>query len=211
MASFGEISSEELSISKNINSYYTSVYALTPKVEVNQSAQATQSASPVSSNLASIAIFAPLFIFFVLFLSVLGLQLIRKARTIKNISTAVLIAFIAASIPLVLPAIERQTLYQAKAGPDEVPRYIRIVPATPSKVLVLWTTDAEKIGAVRYSISPFSETTSTVVFGDNGIKTIDHTVQLDRLQKGKEYDLEIFSGTTWYTEKGKPIRFLMKN
>jgi len=92
------------------------------------------------------------------------------------------------------------------AGPDEIPRNIKVQAISLHEALILWDTDAIKIGAVRISPVPFTAANARTVVGNLGGKTTTHTVAVTNLTIGKKYEFEILSGARWYDNNGvRPI------
>lgn len=151
--------------------------------------------------------YAPVILFFALFISAFGMQLIRKVLDARRIITAFALAFFAASIPTVLTVMQQRSVSQTHAGPDEIPRNVTVTRHADYAVVVAWHTDAEKIGAVRVSTAPFTQDTAVTYIADNGAKVRDHSVILSDLKPDMTYQFEVFSGTAWYDHNGIPISF----
>jgi len=190
--------------------YYLTVHALTPKVAPQTEARASDRSMPAPGISAPWLLFVPFLVFFAVFIAVFGMQVANKTWNMRRTVTALVLALFAAAIPYVLTSVREGTGFQSKAGPDEVPRNVRVAPLSTSSVLVVWETDADKVGAVRYGLPPLSAQGSTVVIGDVGKKVTRHTVKLDNLKPRAAYDFEIFSGTIWYSDNGKPLTFRLK-
>jgi len=197
-----------VNLSSGKSNYYFTVYALTPKEATSDQQQEQIEAQVLQESplLPSLMVYAPFLLFFALFIGAFGIQVVNKAWTLKRTMIALVIALFAASIPFALSTMQQGSLYQAKAGPDEVPRNVRIQQLSRTNTLVTWDTEADKIGAVRVGLAPLTDQTGKIVIGDLGKQVKVHTVHLEDLKLGSDYELEIFSGTTWYTDNGKVMK-----
>lgn len=187
--------------------YYLNVFALSPKVGEEYPEQQTESEIPLSPTLSPLVVYAPFFLFFALFTGAFGIQLLTRAWNLRHTMTAFVIALFAASIPFVLTSVRDGVGTQTKAGPDDIPRRVRVIEGTKDNVLVVWQTGGERVGAVRYGPAPLDEKTSSLVIGDLGNTVEIHTVKLEPLKTRQSYEFEIFSGTSWYDDNGKPLQF----
>lgn len=191
-------------------SYYFTVFALTPK----QATAAQESTQPQPQSqpawLPPLYVYAPFLLFFALFLGAFGIQLIGKIRSFKRITAAFIIALFAASIPLVLTQVREGTGFRSRASADEVPQNVQIAQNSRDSVYISWTTAVERIGAVRIGPAPLTEQNSTVMIGDLGNRVKNHSLKLENLNPNLEYEMEILSGTLWYTDKGEPIKLRLR-
>ncbi len=189
--------------------YFAAVSSLTQKQSGQTSSISIEEPDtllpPAFSPLVS---YAPFILFFALFISAFGIQLMHRIRDARRIIAAFAIAFFAASIPTVLTVMQQRSVSQTHAGPDEIPRNIQVIDNTESTVIVKWSTDTEKIGAVRLSRDQNSFDDSVMYIADNGTEVKDHSVTLTDLKPGSQYQFEVFSGSAWYDHNGTPIRFL---
>ncbi len=187
--------------------YYASVQALTIKETTNN----TSLPPAIDDSLLSL-LFSPyllwgcLALFFVLLLGGLGMQIAKRILDIKRTAATFVVALIIALLPYSMKTALEVTTIRTFAGPDEVPRGIKINQSSTRSFTVNWKTETAKTGAVRIGVTPLSETNSQVVIGDLGQKTTSHTVKLEDLQPGIEYEIEILSGKAWYNDDGKPIK-----
>lgn len=188
--------------------YLVTVQSLSPQpVEATEQNPPEFEDNTMSSLFSPYTTYAPVILFFALFISAFGILIIHRVRNWKATFTALVVAALAASIPLVLTTIEQGTRQQALAGPDEVPRRVRIVQRTTDSVTVFWETDAVQYGAVRVGPAPLSEPTSYVYVADMGNKVQSHVVTLPKLDHGIVYEAEVFSGTQWYANGEQLLRF----
>lgn len=151
--------------------------------------------------------YTPFILFSALFIAAFGIQVVNRVKTVRSIITAFFIAIFAASIPATLTYIEQGSRQQVKAGPQEVPREIRVSPKSADSILIEWKTDAEHLGMVRIGTKPLTEETGRAYVADNKQKTRVHSVEVPKLIKGETYELEIYSGRAWYDDNGKYIQF----
>lgn len=190
--------------SKNGN-YYETVYALTPKEQTGatQALPDHQNSLPVGPLVA----FAPIIIFFALFIGAFGIQVLQKAMSVKRTISALVIALLVASTPYILGSVRDGVGYRPKAGPEEVPRQVNELVAG-SNLTVTWFTDAETLGAVRIGTLPLKEDSARVVIADGGRKTREHRVVITNLPPGG-YEFEIYSVSRWYDNRGEPLKVVI--
>jgi hypothetical protein len=189
--------------------YFAAMSSLTQKpIGQTSSLSIEEPDTILPPSLSPLVTYAPVILFFALFISAFGIQLMRKVRDVKRILTAFAIAFFAASIPTVLTVMQQRSVSQTHAGPDEIPRNIQVTGYNETAAVVVWHTDTGKIGAVRLSKAPYSPENSIMYIADNGREATDHRVILSDLKPGTNYQFEVFSGTAWYDHNGTPIRFL---
>lgn len=189
--------------------YLLTVQSLTPK-PVEAAAEQNPPEfedNTLTSMFSPYSTYAPVILFFLMFVSAFGVLIIYRIRNWKATFTALVIAGFAASIPLVLSSMEQGARQEAHAGPDEVPRHIRIIQRTKDSAVVFWETDAVQYGAVRAGPAPLTEESSTVYISDMGSKVQNHAVTIPKLERGKTYEIEIFSGTHWYENESQPLQF----
>jgi len=163
--------------------------------------------SPLSYLFTPLLMYGSIGLFFVLFLGALIVQIVQKTLDMKRALTTLVVAVMIASLPITLKTALEATSLQSQAGPDQVPRNIQIQQLTRRSLKLTWDTDAAKVGSVRYSSVPLSVKTSKVVIGDFGKRVKHHSIVLDNLQIGVEYEIEILSGDTWYDNNGEPLRY----
>ncbi len=163
--------------------------------------------SPIASTLAPLLPYTPVILFGFLFVIVFGIFIINRVRNVKNVTTAFILAVMLASIPTLLTYIARGSRQEVNAGPEEVPRNVRVAPASPSSIVISWETDAARVGVVRFSKAPFSLQTARVYLANNQSLVRTHSVEIDKLVGKESYEFEILSGTTWYDNGGRYIKF----
>lgn len=188
--------------------YYSAVSALTAKPATHETTAAVVPDSVIPPVLSPLVTYAPLLLFFALFVSAFGIQLINRIRDARRLVTAFAIAFFAASIPSVLSVMQQRTFVQTRAGPDEIPRNVRISVA-PGQAEIRWQTGVANVGAVRVSRAPLDERQSTLYIADNGSSVTEHHVLVESLQTGMAYEFEVLSGTEWYDYNGVPLKFVL--
>lgn len=188
-----------------VASYYATVSELTNAEKMNQTSQATQSEEPARET--SLLPLTPFVITAVLFLAVLVLWSIRKAKSTKLMVATLVLVLFAASIPSVLKYVQTGSRQQTNATLSPIPRNIVIAQASASSVSVSWTTEKVSIGAVRFAATPLSLYTTTIVVADGGKLVSTHNAILNKLQNGKTYGVEILSGTEWFNTNGDPVHF----
>lgn len=164
------------------------------------------SPSPLASTLMPFVPYAPFVLSALLFIVAFGILVVNRAKNLKNITIAILIAFISASIPTMISYVGQGSRQTANAGPEEIPRNVKVVPVSPTSVLISWNTDAARVGAVRFSTSPLTSQSARLYLADNQEAVRIHSVQIDSLAS-QSYEFEILSGTTWYDNGGKYLQF----
>jgi hypothetical protein len=197
-----------VSLPSGNSNYYLTVFALTPKgtpVDVGTQQQAGQAGTPIPTA-SPLLIFTPFIIFFCLFIAAFGILTMNRIRNFRQSVTSLVIALLVAGIPYVLGVVRSGVGFEPKAGPDEIPRNIRILKQSVNSIMVMWDTDEQQLGAVRYSLPPLTVPTAIVIIEGNDAKVQHHTVTINKLKPGP-YELEIFSGTRWYDENGIPLKF----
>lgn len=165
------------------------------------------SPSPLASTLTPFIPYTPFVLFGLLFVIAFWILVVNRVRNLKNVTTAFVFALMVAGIPTALTYINQGSRQEVKAGPQEVPRNVRVAPASPTSVRISWETDATRVGVVRFNKIPFSLQTARVYIADNQESVRAHSVEIDRLVKKESYEFEILSGTTWYDNGGKYIQF----
>jgi hypothetical protein len=163
--------------------------------------------STITDTLAPFLPYTPFILFALLFVIVFGIFIINRVRNLKNVMAAFMVAFMLASIPTLLTYIAHGSRQEVKAGPEEVPRNVRVAPASPTSVLISWETDAARLGVVRFGTAPFTLQATRVYIADNQKSVRTHSVEIDKLVKKETYEFEILSGTRWYDNAGSYIRF----
>ncbi len=162
------------------------------------------------STISSLASFSPIIISIVLFVSTFIFLMMRQLKNFKNISMAVGIALFAACIPTVMNMSQGGVHQNVRAGPEEVPREIRVEKIDASAVQIRWLTDAVKIGSVRMRQKGQGETQYRVHVGDDQQAIKQHSVNITNLKKNQSYEFEILSGSTWYDNAGETLSFTFK-
>jgi hypothetical protein len=190
-----------------VEKYYLALSALTPKDVLAQSPVAGPSGLPLGTDTALLAIIGPAIIFFAIFIAVFGVFLLGRIKNWKMGVTALLLAITLGATPFALNMLKQGTDGSVKASPDEIPRNVRIIPLSKTSVQVVWDTDAEKIGAVRISLSPYLISNARIVVGNSEDKTKLHEITIGNLVTGKTYECEILSGSRWYDNEGKRLVF----
>ncbi len=192
--------------------YYQELIFLSPKAEA-ATGQITKSAvtdtAPVPV-LAPYMMYLPFVVFFLLFIGVFAMQIVNKVKSARQIMMAFLFALVTAGTPFIVTMLNMGIVFQAKAGPDEIPRNIRIISQSPESLRVIWSTDAKKIGSVKVKDMSHTPYTERIIIGNFGEQVQDHLVNIDGVPRGASYEMEIFSGTTWYDNQGKPIQIQLK-
>ena len=190
-----------------VGKYYLALSALTPKDALAQSPVAGPSGFPQGTDTAFLAIVGPAIIFFAIFIAVFGIFLLGRIRNWKMGVTALLLAITLGATPFALNVLKQGTDESVNASPDEIPRNVKVVPLSKTSVQVVWDTDADKIGAVRISLAPYSIRNARIVVGNAGGKTKSHAITIENLTAGKTYELEVLSGSRWYDNGGKRLVF----
>ena len=165
------------------------------------------SPSPIASTFAPFIPYTPFVLFALLFMVAFGILVVNRVRNLKNVTTALMLALMVASIPTVLTYIAQGSRQTAKAGPQEVPRNVRVAPASPASVRISWETDAARVGVVRLSKMPFILQTARLYIADDQKSVSVHSIEINSLVRQQSYEFEILSGTTWYDNKGTYIQF----
>lgn len=151
--------------------------------------------------------YAPFVISGLLFVIAFGMFFINRVHNWKNITSALVVALMIAGIPAILTYVGQGARQTTNAGPEEIPRSVRVAPTGPTSVRISWTTDADRIGVVRISKVPFTSSTARLYLADNQDAVRIHSVDIDMLARKQSYEFEILSGTTWYDNNGAYIRF----
>lgn len=189
--------------------YFVQIQALTAHNTVSASERvvsAPQQSSFVGM-LQPYAMYAPFVISGLLFVIAFGMFFINRIHNWKNITTAFVLALMIAGIPAVLTYVGQGSRQAVKAGPEEIPRNVQVMPAGTTSVLISWQTDAARIGAVQLGKAPLSPVSSRLYLADNRQAVRVHSVQINALERGASYEFELLSGATWYDNGGKYIRF----
>jgi hypothetical protein len=192
-----------------IEKYYLALSSLTPKDTLAQTPVAGVSGLPQGTDTALIALYAPVAVFIIIFITVFGIFFVGRIRNWKMGITAFLLAVTLAATPYALKVLKYGADGFVNAGPDEIPRNVRIVPLSMTSVQVVWDTDAPKIGAVRISSEPYVKENARIIIGNSHDKTTSHAVSIDNLVNGKTYECEVLSGSRWYDNKGNLLVFRM--
>lgn len=190
--------------------YFVTINQLTAHNTVSahdETAQPIQQPS-IFQSLEPLLPYSPFIVFIFLFIAAFYIQVVNRVRNLKNVTAALVLAIMLASIPTVLTYVGQGSRQTASAGPDEIPREVRVQADTSTAVLISWRTDAKHIGVVKLGPAPFSQKTALVYMTTNDQEEVQmHTIRVDRLKKGTSYEFEILSGTTWYDNAGKYIQF----
>ncbi|OGG04988.1 hypothetical protein A2Z33_06885 [Candidatus Gottesmanbacteria bacterium RBG_16_52_11] len=195
------------SSSRTAGNYYHTVNALTSVRESSvSSVNATASAPVLPPGIYS---YGPLALFLLLFIAGIGLQVVHRIRSLKQVITAVLLSFAVASIPLLIPLINESTGMQAHARRDRVPRNVSIRQISDTSALVTWETSAETIGAVRIRSYAGVVRPGTIIFADQGVAVRQHTAVIKSLNPQTDYEIDIYSGSDWYDDSGSPLKLKM--
>ena len=191
-----------------IGPYLQTVEALTLKSTSQEAAPVVLSNSPWISFLFSpLLVYGSVVIFFLVFILLVVLQIARHIVDLRKITASLVVALIVAVIPLSMRLILEANKLEIRASPDEVPRSIMVSQLSSTSLKITWTTNADKTGLVRVSKAPLDPQNAQVVIANFGDKMKEHTVRLENLQPGVEYELEILSGSKWYNIEGKPLKF----
>jgi len=167
----------------------------------------TPSPSPIVDTLLPLAPYAPFVISGLLFVIAFGMFFMNRIHNWKNVTIAVIVALMIAGIPAILTYIGQGSRQTANAGPEEIPRNVRVAPVSPTSVLISWNTDAARVGAVRFGKVPLTSQAARIYVADNQKPANKHTVEINSLVSKQSYEFEILSGVTWYDNNGKYIRF----
>jgi len=214
MASFRTISTTaptQAPLASAVN-YFVTVSELTAHNTVSAHEEKVQPVpqSPIFHSLEPFFPYAPFVLIALLFVVAFGIQVVNRARNLKNVTTALVLALIVASIPMVLTYISHGSPQTTNAGPDEIPCEVRVKPDTISSVVISWRTDAKHVGVVRFGAAPLAAKTPRVYLANNREEVQIHTVSIGGLKKATTYEFEILSGTTWYDNGGKYIQFTFR-
>lgn len=196
-----------LSNQDKVSSYLNQVKELTVK-------DANSLAAPkiISENIAYSLLFSPLIIygsvvlFFLIFLGAIAVQIIYRMLNWKRTVTALVVAIVIAGIPISVRTALEVTSLQTRASPDEIPKNVQIIQTSASSFTITWETLVAKVGAVKYGKAPLREDLTDTVIADMGKKSERHTAKIDNLEK-VAYEFEILSGSKWYNNDGKPLKF----
>jgi len=151
--------------------------------------------------------YAPYALSAFLFLVVFSFMIMTKVRSIGNIVSALFLAILAGGIPSILNYVQVGSRQSVNAGPEEVPREVRVQKASTDSVAITWHTDANEIGVVKLSPSPFEGQTAQVYVPDNQQSIQSHDAIVSGLANNGSYEFEILSGHTWYDNGGSYIKF----
>jgi hypothetical protein len=191
-------------------SYYQTVFALTPKqtqVDTQIQNQAGQAGTTMPSANPWL-IYTPFIIFFCLFIAAFGILTVNRIWNLKRTIASFVVALFFASIPYVMNVVQNGIGSETKAGPDEIPRNVRIIQQTDKSLLIMWDTDTPQIGGIKYSIQSLNSKTASVVIEGNGSQTQNHAITLDNLSH-ETYIFEIYSGHQWYDLNGQSLEFTL--
>jgi hypothetical protein len=195
------------------SNYYVAINELSAHTTVSTQQNSVQpvAQSSLLHTLSPYLPYLPFVLFAVLFMGAFYIQVVNRVKNLKNVTTSLAIALMLASIPSVLTYISQGGGQTAHAGPDEIPRELRVAKASPTSVFITWKTDAKHIGVVKLGPSPFSDQTSFVYLADNHTEEVQmHSIRVDRLKPGTPYEFKILSGSTWYDNAGKYVQFTQR-
>lgn len=195
-------------LANKASAHYATIDALTPKDNIS-AVQASTTQSFLQSQLYPYLPYVPFILVFLLLFVALALQMNRRVSNAKQNFLTMFIAFII-GLAVISSSFQKDQQSMVKAGPDEIPRNVQIQKVSSTSVRVTWHTDAVKTGALRIGKAPLIEDSSSLVIADTGHLVKDHTGNVDDLQIGNVYEIEILSGTSWYTYNDKPIIFSFK-
>lgn len=187
--------------------YFVTVQELTAHNTASAKETVAPTPTQLETTLTPLLPYAPLVLFTLLFVVAFGLLVINRVKTLKNIGTALLLALVTASIPAIISYVGTGTRQTTNAGPDEIPREVRVRADTPTFVVISWHTDAKHTGVVRFGVAPLTTSTARVYIANDQTEVSDHSIRIGGLKPGKTYEFEILSGTTWYDNSGVPIKF----
>lgn len=165
------------------------------------------STSPLTQSLEPFVGYTPFILFALLFFVAFGMLVVNRAKTLANMTTAFVLAFMAASIPSVLTYVGQGSRQEVRAGPEETPRNVQVLAGSTNSVIVSWETDAERSGLVRLGKAPFTIDSSRAYIANDQLKVRMHSVEIQGLKKNETYEFEILSGSTWYDNGGTYIQF----
>ncbi len=193
------------------STYFVQIQELTAHNTAAVSHKVVQ--APQQSFLVSViepyAMYAPFVISALLFVIAFAMFFMDRVHNWKNIIGAFVIALMIAGIPAVLTYVGQGSRQAVKAGPEETPRSVQVMPAGMTSVLISWTTDAARIGAVQLGKAPLLPVSSRLYLADNQQAVSVHSVQINSLERGTSYEFELLSGATWYDNGGKFIKFTL--
>jgi len=191
--------------------YFVTINELTAhNTGATQEEVAQAAPSPLAALLEPYIPYTPFVLFGLLFTVAFGLLVVNRVKNLKNITAAMILALVTASIPTVISYVSMGSRQAVNAGPDEIPREVRVVPDSPSTITISWHTDAPHTGVVRFGVASLTPQTARMYVANDRTKVTDHTIRVTGLKKGKSYEFEILSGTTWYDNAGTPIKFTEK-
>lgn len=184
--------------SENIISHYQTIQALTPTDESEASIPDEPPISP--SALLSMSLFV--FFFVVVFLGFFPL-ILEKFRNFKRFQSALVVAFIAGSIPLTLGlALQRSTFF-TQASQSEIPKNVVISDVSQNSFKVTWETESEEYGALRFGTDPYTSALDSTVLEEGGLnRKKQHMIVINQLEPNTNYYFEVLSGSRWYDNNG---------
>lgn len=178
--------------------HYQQIQALTPTDESRESVPPESSTS--ISTFLSMSFF--IFFFVVVFLGFLPL-IIERFRDFKRFQAALLIAFLAGSIPLSLGLVLHRSGVLTQASASEVPRNVQIANVTSTSFMVSWETDGEQYGALRLGTEPYGEALERTILESGGLaRSTEHSVVVKDLTPDTDYYFVLLSGSRWYDNAG---------
>lgn len=187
-------------------SYLFQVQALAPSESLIQEQREPSNMPQITS---SWTLFVSVGIFFLVFAAAMGIQIMGKVKERASMVTMLGLALFLASTPFLLSSLQHRTQTRTNAGPEEVPRQVKVRQTNPTSLSVTWHTDALLSGAVRIGASPLDRKNALVFVADSGQMQKSHTVNIEKLTAGQLYEIEILSGSTWYRDNATPIRVLL--
>jgi hypothetical protein len=211
MATFGTISSPTPTSAQSssiVENYFVQIDQLSAHNTVSAHEKVASSPRPLLSGpVGQLLPYTPFILFALLFVIAFGILVMNRAKTLRNMTTALLLAIMAASIPTVISYIGMGTQQAVKAGPEEIPRNVVVKSGGLSSVVISWTTDAARTGAVRFDKKPLSPATAITYIANAQATVHVHSVSVDHIVRGQTYEFEILSGTRWYDNNGAYIQF----
>lgn len=183
---------------QSITEHYQTIQALTPTSESEEAIQ--EPLMPLSTFL-NLSLF--IFFFVVVFLGFFPL-LIERFRNFRRFRTALVVAIISAALPLTAGLMFQRTEFFTKAYVDEVPQQFQIFNVTPNSFSVMWETNGNHYGSLRYGTEADVDKLEFVKLEQGGLMhKKNHEVIVDELTPNTDYYFQIISGGRWYDDAGQ--------
>lgn len=195
-------------LAQNIGNHLTNIKTLTPK-----GANHELVSQAITDNQGYGFLFSPLLIyglvilFLFLFLGAIVVQIIYRVFDWKKTGMSLVAALLIASSPLLVRTVLQTTSIESQASPDEMPKNVSINQEGQNVIVITWETQVPKIGMIRFGTAPLTEGYGKTAISNNGQKTTQHQIILEKLQRGIDYEFDILSGSTWYSNDGQSLRF----